>query len=444
MSKPYTDQLLARLGFEAWNEMQLATHRAIPGKKNVILLAPTGTGKTLAFLPPLPELLETGKPGVQVLVLTPSRELALQTEDVWRKMNTGWKVSSFYGGRSFSTDTGKLQEPPTVLIGTPGRITDHISKETFDRQQVHTIILDEFDKLLALGFEEELSYIIRSLPNLRKRILVSATGAKEIPAFTGISEPHILDFTATSNEPGQTTDKFKLQLVRSAEKDKIKTLVQLLCHTGPGSALIFCNHREAVDRTAGLLRKQGIACAAFHGGMDQDTRELTLTRFRNGSVHFLVTTDLAGRGLDIPDVGHVIHYHLPHTEEDFTHRNGRTARMYAEGTAWLILHESETLPAYVTDKPETTSLSEDLPFPPPPSWVTVYINGGKKNKISKGDIAGFFIKTGDLEKNELGMIEVKDQCSYAAVKSNKAKHLQQNVQQQKMKGKNYKITLIRD
>lgn len=437
------NQLRTQLGFESWNEMQQAAHRLIPGREDIMLLAPTGTGKTLAYLPPLTELLEPKQAGVQILVLTPSRELALQTEEVWRKMNTGRKVSSFYGGRDLATDKGKLQEPPALLIGTPGRITDHISRETFGTGTVHTIVLDEFDKLLALGFEEELSYIIRSLPGLRQRILVSATRPEEMPAFTGVSAPGILDFRDASEQSITTPDRLKMHLVNAPEKDKIPTLVRLLCHTGSQSALIFCNHREAVDRTAGLLHKEGIVSAAFHGGMDQETRELTLARFRNGSVHFLVTTDLAGRGLDIPEVQHVIHYHLPHTHEDFVHRNGRTARMFAKGTIWLMLHESETLPNYVSPQPEIISLPAAGQLPPPPSWVTVRINGGRKQKISKGDIAGFFMKTGGLAKNELGMIEIKDQCAYAAVKKDKSRTLLEKTLNEKMKGRAYKLTVIR-
>ncbi len=438
------NRLRTQLGFESWNEMQQAAHRLIPDRKDVTLLAPTGTGKTLAYLPPLVGLLEAEQTGVQILVLTPSRELALQTEEVWRKMNTGWKVSSFYGGRDLASDKGKLLEPPALLIGTPGRIIDHISRETFSTKTIHTIVLDEFDKLLALGFEEELSYIIRSLPGVRQRILISATSPKEIPAFTGISDPRVLDFTGKREESNTEDNRLKLQLVQSPAKDKIPTLTRLLCYTGNQSALIFCNHREAVERTAGLLHKEGITCAAFHGGMDQETRELTLARFRNGSVHFLVTTDLAGRGLDIPEVQHVIHYHLPHTQEDFVHRNGRTARMFAEGTVWLMLHESETIPGYISPQPEIISLpEEDAPLPPAPSWVTLRISGGRKNKISKGDIAGFFMKAGGLAKDELGTIEIKDQCAYAAVKKDKSRSLLERTLNEKMKGSVYKITLVR-
>ncbi len=437
------NQLRVQLGFTSWNEMQQAAHRLIPQKKDVILLAPTGTGKTLAYLPPLTELLEAGQAGVQVLVLTPSRELALQTEEVWRKMDTGRKVSSFYGGRDLASDKGKLLEPPSLLIGTPGRITDHISRETFSTETIHTIVLDEFDKLLALGFEEELSYIIRSLPGLRQRLLISATNLKEIPAFTGIAAPRILDFTGNQEEINTVGNRLKIQLIQSPEKDKIPVLIRLLCHTGSQPTLIFCNHREAVERTAGLLDKAGIPCAAFHGGMDQETRELTLARFRNGSVHFLVTTDLAGRGLDIPEVQHVIHYHLPHTQEDFVHRNGRTARMFAEGTVWLMLHESETLPGFVSPRPEIITLPANDPLPAPPSWMTIRISGGRKQKISKGDIAGFFMKTGGLAKDELGMIEIKDHCAYASVKKQKAKSLLEKTRNEKMKGRTYKITLAR-
>jgi len=432
-------KLLSNLGISAWNSMQELTHAAIPSNKDVVLLAPTGSGKTLGFLVPVLDRLKTNEANIQCLILVPSRELALQIEQVWKKMSTGYKVSSFYGGHSMPTEIQSLSTPPALLIGTPGRIADHISRNTFTTESIHTLVLDEFDKSLALGFEDEMSYITSALTKVNKRILVSATAAVEIPAFTGITAPKVLDFI-NQQEPNNA---LSVKLVVSEEKDKIDTLFQLLCSLDGDSALIFCNHREAVERTSQLLQEKGIDSAFFHGGMEQMDRELTLTRFRNGSVTFLIATDLAARGLDIPEMKHVIHYHMSPSLEEFTHRNGRTARMLATGTAYLILHKDEPLPEYLSETPALLELPAKSPLPPPSVWTTLYISGGKKDKINKVDIVGFFSKIGKLEKGDLGMIEVKDFVSFAAVKKKKVRELLANVREQKMKGKKYRIAVAK-
>jgi superfamily II DNA/RNA helicase len=438
MDKHSTD-ILARLSVAALNDMQKAAYNAICKEKEVVLLAPTGSGKTLGFLLPVLHGLKENKQEVQCLILVPSRELALQTEQVWKKMGTGFKVNSSYGGHLLETETNNLATPPAVLVGTPGRIMDHIVRGSFDAGSINTLVLDEFDKSLSLGFEEEMSFIINKLKHLKKRVLVSATGAVKIPDFTGIYEPVTINFITGDN----TTDNLIVKTVISDQKDKVDTLFQLLCYIGEVPTLVFCNHREAVERTSALLTEKGIENAFFHGGMEQMEREQTLMRFRNGSVYFLIATDLAARGLDIPAVKNIIHYHLPSTREEFIHRNGRTARMHATGNAWLLLHREEQLPAYVTEAPGELLLPTDSPIPAAAPWATIYISGGKKDKLNKTDIVGFFSKVGQLAKDELGMIEVKDHLSFAAVKKNKVKELLHKVQNEKMKGKRYKIAVAK-
>lgn len=431
-------QILSNLGITTWNDMQQQTHAAIAKHDDVLLLSPTGSGKTLAYLVPVLHLLKKKK-GVQCLVLVPSRELALQIEQVWKKMSTGYKVNSFYGGHPLLTEMQNLSDPPALLIGTPGRIADHLSRESFDTDSIHTLVLDEFDKSLSLGFEEEMSFIISKLGHIKKRVLVSATDAVEIPEFTGVNNLVTLQFLKENT----IEDKLELKLVISEQKDKIGCLFDLLCYLGAEPTLIFCNHREATERTSKLLADEGIENLFFHGGMEQMEREQVLTRFRNGSTYFLVATDLAARGLDIPDVKNVIHYHLPGTEEEFIHRNGRTARMQATGTAYLILSKEERLPDYLSEAPETLTVPQNYPIPDLPEWTTVYISGGKKDKLNKVDIVGFFSKVGGLQKGELGMIEVKDHISYAAVNRHRVKELLRNVREQKMKGQKYRIAALR-
>lgn len=434
-----TKQILSNLGIEALNPMQKSAEKAIVHDKDILLLAPTGSGKTLGFLLPVLQLLNPTKVGVQCLILAPSRELAMQIEQVWKKMSTGYKVNVCYGGHAMAVEMQNLSVPPALLIGTPGRIADHITRKTFDLDGIETLVLDEFDKSLDLGFHEQMSFIIGGLRNLNKRVLVSATAGIDIPEFTGLGTPTVLDFLPEDGVKVSLT----MKLVISEEKDKLDTLFDLICSLNSESALIFCNHRDAAERTSEFLNMKGIVATFYHGGMDQDDRERALIQFRNGSVNYLVTTDLAARGLDIPEMKHVIHYHLPLNEHEFVHRNGRTARMHASGTSYLIFHYEEERPRYVDNSLEELRLSPNKSLPKLPEFTTLYISGGKKNKINKIDIVGFFSQKGKLEKGDLGLIEVKDFTSFAAVKRTKVKEFLQLIREEKMKGKKYKIEIAR-
>ncbi len=431
--------ILSNLGISALNEMQEVSHDAIINENNVLLLSPTGSGKTLAFLLPLFELLQPEILSVQCLILVPSRELGLQIEQVWKKMGTGCKVNVCYGGHSIDTEIKNLSNPPAILIGTPGRIADHIDRGTFRLDKIQTLVLDEFDKSLQLGFHEQMSFVIGKLSKLNKRVLVSATSGIEIPKYTRVVNPLVLDFIPEHKEE----NNLSLQMIVSKDKDKLMTLFHLICSLKSEAAIIFCNHRDAAERISDTLNEKGIYATYYHGGMDQEERERALIQFRNGSMSYLITTDLAARGLDIPEMKHVIHYHLPLKEEEFTHRNGRTARMLASGTAYLIVNESEKKLDYVDYTMPVLELSSTTTLPKPPQFQTIYISGGKKNKLNKIDIVGFFSQKGKLEKGDLGLIEVKDFISFAAVKYNKVKDLLRLVKDEKMKGKKFKIEVAR-
>jgi len=435
----HSTNLLLNLGIERLNEMQEAAQEAILENNNTLLLSPTGSGKTLAFLLPIFEILQPEILSVQCLIIVPSRELGLQIEQVWKKMGTGYKANVCYGGHSIDTEIKNLSNPPAVLIGTPGRLADHIERETFRTDKIQTLVLDEFDKSLQLGFHEEMSYIIARLPKLNKRVLVSATSDIEIPKYTRVVNPEILDFIPKNEEK----TNLSMKMVVSKEKDKINTLFNLICSLKSQSAIIFCNHRDAAERISDTLNEKGIYATYYHGGMDQDERERALIQFRNGSVSYLITTDLAARGLDIPEMKHVIHYHLPSKEDEFTHRNGRTARMLASGTAYILAHESEKKLDYIDYGMPILNVENSNSLPKPPEFQTIYISGGKKNKLNKIDIVGFFSQKGKLEKGDLGLIEVKDFISFAAVKFNKVKDLLNNIRDEKMKGKKFKIEVAR-
>ncbi|RYZ55491.1 MAG: DEAD/DEAH box helicase [Sphingobacteriales bacterium] len=431
-------ELLQRLGFEDWNTLQKKALRVIQKEKEVLLLSPTGSGKTIAFLRPL-QALTKKTPGIQTLIIVPSRELAIQIEQVWKQMNTGYKVNCFYGGHDVHSELRSLQPPPALLIGTPGRLLDHLNRNSFDPSTIRTVVFDEFDKSLSLGFEDEMQRIMERLEKVQRKILVSATESIDIPDFVGLSDVAVID----NNERDISNNQLELKIVRSALKDKADTLFDLLCQIGGSSTIIFCNHREAAERAGTLLKEKGIENAVFHGGMEQMEREQTLIRFRNGSVFFLVATDLAARGLDIPEVRQIIHYHMPSTRAEFTHRNGRTARMEAEGTAYLILHEEEPIPDFVDGVPETLVIKGTGKLPPHPEWNTVFISGGKKDKIRKLDIVGFFGQAGRLDKSDIGMIDIRDYVSFAAIRRSKLKELLQRIAPEKMKGKKYRIAIAR-
>lgn len=428
---------LAGLGITELNEMQQQANEAIQQNSEVVLLAPTGSGKTLAFLLPVLSQLKPETDHVQCMVIVPTRELALQIEQVWKKLATGFKVTCCYGGHDMQTEIRSLVEAPALIVGTPGRILDHIRRNSFSGRHISMLVLDEFDKSLELGFQEEMSEIVRNVRNVKKKVLVSATTTK-IPSFTSIKAPVTVDFVTNKNKSAGLT---VVQVL--AEKDKLTTLVKLISFLGAESTLIFCNQRDSVERISAVLKEEGIDCAYFHGKLEQEDRERTLIRFRNGSVLFLAATDLAARGLDIPDMKHVIHFELPMKGDEFTHRNGRTARMLAEGTAYILMDKEDKLPDYITSKPKVLDLPAKLAAPPVSDWVTIYISGGKKSKLNKMDIVGFLLQKGKLEKQDLGLIEVKDNISFAAVKRDKAKAMLQLVSAEKMKGKKYKIEVAR-
>ena len=425
-------QALSNLKIDTLNPMQEAAIDAWKEGKDLILLSPTGSGKTLAYLLPLLETLKPNVKGVQAVVLVPSRELALQIDQVFKSMNTPYKAMSCYGGRPAMEEhrTMKGMEP-SIIIGTPGRMNDHLSKQNFDASTVKTLVIDEFDKCLEFGFQEEMATVIGQLPKLERRYLLSATESEEIPQFTGMNRTTRLNFLDTEEE---LSERIHIYKVMSPIKDKLETLYKLLCTLGSESTLVFCNHRESVDRVGKYLQSQKLPCGIFHGGMEQEDRERSLYKFRNGSCHVLISTDLAARGLDIPDIDHIVHYHMPIQEDGYIHRNGRTARWEAEGNSYIILHGEETLPAYVSEEPEIFELPEQTPKPSQPEFVTLYIGKGKKDKINKIDIVGFLSKKGNLGKEEIGRIDVKDHYAFAAVSRKKVKQTLQLIRNEKIKG----------
>jgi superfamily II DNA/RNA helicase len=425
-----------KLQIQEMNQMQKSTFQASENEQDIILLSPTGSGKTLAFLFPVLRNLQKDISGIQAIILVPARELALQIEQVFKNMGTDFKVTICYGGHDKKIEINNLTQAPAVLIGTPGRIAYHLKNNNFEPKTIKTLVLDEFDKALELGFEEDMNFIINSLKNISQRFLTSATAMDNIPKFVGLDNEKTINFLKL----GEAKPNIQLKKVMTIPEEKLEALFKLICKIGNKRTLIFCNHRDAVDRISELLREKGIDRETFHGGMEQDERERALLKFRNDSTRILITTDLASRGLDIPEVESIVHYQLPPKEDAFIHRNGRTARMHAKGFAYLIMTEEENFPFIKGNTPEE-NITENYRIPAKTPFQTIYISAGKKDKVNKVDIVGYLIKKGELSKEDIGIIEVKDTTSYVAVARNKVKDVLKKLANEKLKGKKIKMEI---
>ncbi len=428
--------IISRFKIDALNEMQLATIEANKNNNDIILLSPTGSGKTLAFLLPVLELLDVEISSTQAIIIVPTRELALQIEQVFKTMGTSFKITCCYGGHKRETEENNLIQPPAIIVGTAGRIADHIRRRNITVNSISTLVLDEFDKSIEMGFKEEMSYIIGSLPAISKRILTSATAPDNIPEFVRIQNPLYLNFIPEFKE---STIQLSFKTIHSPEKDKSETLFNLLCFLNKGSTIVFCNHRQSVEEVSNFISAKGIYNTFYHGAMEQQERDSALIKFRNGTSSILITTDLASRGLDIPNIRYIIHYHLPYTEEMYVHRNGRTARVDASGTVILILSADEYLPDFVKFVDEDIQLPQDLELPEKSKWTTIYISAGKKDKVNKMDIVGFFTKRGDMAMEDIGLIEVKDYFSFVALRKSKVNSTLQLIKDHKIKNKKVKM-----
>lgn len=375
----WLEPALAKLKIASLNDMQQAAWEALDTHDHLVLLSATGSGKTLGFLLPLvPALLEQPNK-TTALVVAPTRELALQIESVFKSLQLGLKITCCYGGHKREIEENNLVDAPAIIVGTPGRLGDHIRRENIDTSAISSLVLDEFDKSLELGFQEEMAFLKSSLPALKKIMLTSATNS-ELPEFLDMPNPQVLNFL-DATQPGE--EALKIQVLKTASDNKQESLFQLICHLGNRSTVVFCNHRDAVEDTHTFLKEKGIVSVYYHGALEQRDREISLAKFRNGTSNVLVTTDLASRGLDIFNIRYIIHYHLPGTEAIFTHRNGRTARMDASGTAILMIGAGEYQPPYLPADTEQLVLPFQTTIPDKPKWTTLYIAAGKKTRLTK-------------------------------------------------------------
>ena len=427
--------ILDKLKIYSLNPMQEEALDVINNNANTILLSPTGTGKTLAFLLPLLEQLDPESTEMQALIIVPSRELAIQIEHVIRNMGSGYKANAIYGGRTIAKDKIELKHTPAILIGTPGRLSDHFEQARFTTQEIKTLVIDEYDISFEVGAGGDMRNIISHLPNITKRILTSATKGASIPGYFRMDNPKTLNYLKE-----KTVSKLVLKTILSPSQNKHNTLVDLLNHLGNEPGIVFCNKKESIEDISQFLDKKKIAHTCFHAGMEQRDRERALIKLRNGSVSILVASDLASRGIDIPEMKFIIHYETPDAFEEYTHRNGRTARVNAKGTAYLIKGDREVFPEFIEnatiEKLSTTGKRK------PQFWTTLFISGGRKDKISKGDIAGLFFKQGNINNDQLGTIDLKQDCAFVAVPITIADSLVDKLNNSRLKKKKVRVSII--
>lgn len=428
-----------RLGISDLNDLQKSVLKNLKISSSAIIYSPTGSGKTLAFSVTLLKALknlDTEK--LQAVIIAPSRELVIQISDVIRPIAPDYKVTSLYGGHNVADEKNSLQNVPSIIVGTPGRLLDHANRENIDLTNVRQLILDEFDKCLELGFEDEMRKLLKKMPNLSRKILTSATILKDFPDFVNLTDYVTLDFLESAENPNERTTIWQ---VKSEEKDKLAALRTLLYCIPQGKTIIFANYRDAVSRIYQNLKDNQISAGIYHGALEQMDREKAIAMFNNESYPILVSTDLGSRGLDIKEVKNIIHYHLPVSQESYTHRNGRTARVDKTGDVYILTHQDEQLPDFVTID-ETFNLPEKCEKK---SIVnrnsTLYFKAGKKEKISKADIVGFIANNSQIAPNEIGVINVYDHYALVAVPKQKAKTAVSQLLIAKIKGKKIRIEI---
>lgn len=427
-------EVLKRIKIDSLNPMQQEMWAVGDKTNDMILLSPTGSGKTLAYMLPLCRHINVDSENLQAVVVMPSRELAQQSEDVLKSLRLPIRSMSVYGGRPAMEEHRRLREiKPQVLFATPGRLLDHIEKENISLAAVSMVVIDEFDKSLELGFSREMEGVAVRLPRKGvRRVYLSATditGETVFQSFVGGNKLYRLDYSVTH----EMVNRCSLYEVQSPRKDKLQTLGELLTFIGGRPTIIFVGHRESVGRIATYLDDLGFYVDSYHGGLDQEQRERSLYKFRSGSSNILISTDLAARGLDIPEVEAVVHYHLPLTEDVFTHRCGRATRWENIGESYLLRGPEETLPTFLPIAEKIQELPNEVKSTAP-IWTTLYIGRGKKEKLSKVDIVGLLCKKGGLRSEEIGKIDVKEHKSYVAVARKKVRSLLNNIKGEKIKG----------
>ncbi|WP_299592911.1 ATP-dependent RNA helicase DbpA [uncultured Microbulbifer sp.] len=441
---------LEDLGYERLTEIQAAALPAIVDGKDVIGQAKTGSGKTVAFGLGLLQKLKVEQFRVQSLVLCPTRELADQVARELRKLARAIhniKILTLCGGMPFGPQIGSLKHGAHIVVGTPGRIEDHLRKGNLDLSRVDTLVLDEADRMLDMGFQAVLDQILAELPKDRQTLLFSATYPKTIDALAArvLRDPVKVEVAAAHNKSTIEQNYYRVE----NNEARPAALYQLLANYDASSALVFCNTKKETDEAAQTLKKAGFAALALHGDMEQKDRDRTLALFANGSASILVATDVAARGLDIEELPVVVNYHLSRDPEVHVHRVGRTGRAGQKGVALSLvskkeIYKLERLEELMQQKVTLLEVPE-LPrgfAPTRPLMSTLQIDGGKKQKVRAGDVVGALTGEGGIDGKQIGKIQLFDFSTFVAVERSVAKKALGKLSNGKLKGRKFRSRIV--
>ncbi len=438
---------LAEIGFAAMTPIQEASLPYILEGRDVIAQAKTGSGKTAAFGIGLLHRLDVKKFRVQSLVLCPTRELADQVAKELRvlaKFAHNIKILTLCGGEAFGPQLGSLRHGAHIVVGTPGRILKHLKKGTLLLEDVTTLVLDEADRMLDMGFSEEINEVLDFVPQSRQTLLFSATFAQEILSISTSIQKDAISVKTTHHE---VANKITERFYEVQNGQKIDTLINILSNFKPNNVIVFANTKAEVIEIAQTLQKNKIDALAIHGDLEQYERNDVLVQFANKSCPVLVATDVAARGLDIKELSMVVNYDLPHSQETYTHRIGRTARAGAEGLAFTLFapYEEEKIEEYRSENrlfEEARSLERQSGFEMKPQNITLVIEGGKKEKVRAGDVLGALTADGTLKGDSIGKIDIYDKQSYVAIEASKIDEAYEKLKNDKIKGKKFSVWIL--
>jgi len=441
-------EILSNLNKIGYKEMTPIQSEALPHileGHDVIAQAKTGSGKTAAFGIGVLDRLDVKKFRVQSLILCPTRELADQVAKELRmiaKFRHNVKILTLCGGVAFYPQVNSLKHFAHIVVGTPGRILKHLDKESLDLENLQTLVLDEADRMLDMGFIEEIQKVLDYAPKQRQTLLFSATYPDEIISLSSSIQKDAINIKTTSIE---SVNKITQRFYKVEEGLKLQTLINIFSNFKPDNAIVFCNTKLECDEVAKKLQKKNIDALALHGDLEQYERNDVLVQFANKSCRVLVATDVAARGLDIKELGCVVNYDIPHVKETYIHRIGRTGRAGREGLAFVLYDGYNDIDEYSDEGmifEDISTLKTVNNFEMKPPYITIVIEGGKKDKIRKGDLLGALTGDVGLKGSSVGQIDIYERQSYVAIESAFVDEVEKKLSRGKIKGKKFSVWVL--